>query len=107
MFHKVETKYLLVFLASRFKCLPLLKSRTSDKRRSKHVFISGVNPHLVSRFYKVVLDPTTISNMVLELIDRATHHLYTRTKFKSVGREGHIEKTQVSYKIERTLDESL
>jgi len=39
----------------------LLKSLTSDKIWSEHVFISGDNPHVTTRFCEVVLDPTTIS----------------------------------------------
>jgi len=32
-----------------------------------------------------MLGPTTNSKMVSELINQATHHLYTRTKLNSVG----------------------
>jgi hypothetical protein len=65
-----------------------------------NVFISGGNPHLTSRFYGVVLGPTTISKIVSEPIQnslghmllgfryRATHHLCLRIKPCNAGREG-------------------
>ena len=65
-----------------------------------HVFISGGNHYLTSRFCEVVLDVTTISKMVSEPLQdplshllssfryRATHHLCPWTKLNSAGREG-------------------
>jgi len=41
-----------------------VKSPTSDRWWSDNVFISGGNPHLTSRFCRVVLGPTTISNNI-------------------------------------------
>jgi len=38
-----------------------VKSLTSDRWWSDNVFISGDNSHLTSRFYEIVLGPTTIS----------------------------------------------
>ena len=55
-------------LCSRTKPIVLVvrgcvKSRTSDKSWPDNVFISGGNPHLISRFCEVVLGPTTIVSM--------------------------------------------
>ncbi|RHN59017.1 hypothetical protein MtrunA17_Chr4g0008741 [Medicago truncatula] len=64
------------------------------------MFISGGNLHLTRRFCGVVLDTTTISKMVSEPLQdpldhllsgfryQVTHHLCTRTKPNSAGREG-------------------
>jgi len=43
-----------------------VKSPTSDMTWPDNVFISEVNPHLISWFCGVVLGPTTISKMVSE-----------------------------------------
>jgi len=43
-----------------------VKSLTSDRRWSDHVFISGDNLHLTCRFYGVVLGITTIFKMISE-----------------------------------------
>ncbi|RHN59589.1 hypothetical protein MtrunA17_Chr4g0014961 [Medicago truncatula] len=56
-------------LCSRFRCVILsvrggVKSPTSVRSWSDNLFISGGNPHLISRFCGVVLSPTTISNSI-------------------------------------------
>jgi len=40
-----------------------------------NVFMSGGNPHLISRFCGVVLGPTTISKMISELLQDPLGHL--------------------------------
>jgi len=79
--------------------LVFVKSPTSDRIWPDNVFISGGIHRLISRFCGVVLGPTTFSKMVSEPLQdplghllsgfryRATHHLCSRTKPNSAGRE--------------------
>jgi len=61
----------------------IVKSPTSDRRWPDNVFISGGNPHLISRFCRIVLGPTTISKMVSEPLQDPLGHYYQVSTIRS------------------------
>ncbi|AES87484.1 hypothetical protein MTR_4g028100 [Medicago truncatula] len=78
-------------LCSRFRCAILsmrggVKSPASVRSWSNNLFISGGNPHLTSRFYGVVLGPTTISNTTY-----SKHLIYARAVAEEY-KEGRVGK---------------